>query len=239
MIRGPQLSDQGMQAYKPPPKPIKAAPVKITYDKPQVATYSQNNGWSNPVGTYYPTTQAYPTTIWNGPANAAATTPVNDIPAAPVSAPVTPKAEPIDYSTYDNNKLAQVDSTFMDQKSMYAQLLKKYLEDYTRQGQNIDKDADLSREGIQKNKTNGLTSLNEDFAARGLGYSGIQAKEHGNATNAYAKQTSNVELNQKRSHDDLDFRKNKFVGENGENGSNIQAARREALNRLAAKQTLV
>lgn len=251
MIRGPQLSDQGMQTYspKPRPKPIVASPAaKLTYDKPQVATYSPANGWSNPVGTYYPTTQSYPTTTWNGPANAAATTPAQqsispatDAAASQASAQAQSRKSADDFAKQykdHDDQLAQVDSAFMDQKSMYAAALKKYLEDYTLQGKNIDKDRDTAVEGVGINKDRGLTSLNEDFAARGLGRSGLVAKEHGNATQAYDRQESNILTGAKRSHDDLDFRKNKYVGENGENGSNMQTARREAYARLVAKQDL-
>jgi hypothetical protein len=238
-----------MQTYspKPRPKPIVASPAaKLTYDKPQVATYSPSNGWSNPVGTYYPTTQAYQTTVWNGPANAAATTPaVESSPvtsAATTAAAVTnPRKSADDYAREYKGRddaLAQVDSAFMDQKSMYAAALKKYLEDYTLQGKNVDKDADTAIDGVHINKDRGLTSLNEDFAARGLGRSGLVAKENDNAIQSYDRQESNILTGKKRSHDDLDFRKNKYVGENGENGSNMQTARREAYARLVAKQDL-
>ena len=233
------------------PTPIKAAPVKINYDKPQVGTYSPNTGYTPPVGTYYPPNPVYQAPAWQAPAQtyqAAYQPAVTNITPMAAAAPVDPpKPPPPPKKTVDdfaklydtNQELAAVDSTFAEQRSLYADLLKKYIADYEVQKKNVNTDADLGIEGIKKNKVNGLTSLNEDFAARGLGYSGLQAKEHGNASSAYDKQSSNVELGRTRSVNDLDFRKNKYVGENGENGSNMGAARREAYARLVAKQDIV
>lgn len=244
ILGGPKLSDIGNQEYnpRPKPKPITAAPTaKLSYDTPQVSTYSPARGWSNPVGTFQPTTQAYPTTNWAGPANAAPTMPSGPIGGGPAIAPVVSRKSAEDFAREYKGRddaLAQVDSAFMDQKSMYAQALKKYLEDFTLQNQNIDLDMGDALKGVGLNRKNGLTSLNEDMAARGLGHSGLQVKAVDDASQAYDRQESNIETGAKRQHDDLNFRKNKYVGENGENGSNMQAARREAYARLVAKQDL-
>jgi hypothetical protein len=248
MIRGPQLSDQGMQAYNPRPRPpvIKAAPAKLTYDSPQVNTYSPNTGWSAPVGNYQPApANNWAQTTWNGPAQSIAPA-VTSISPATDAATSQAKAQTATKSADDfanqykghDDQLAQVDSAFMDQKSMYADLLKKYLADYTVQKGGVEKDAATAIDGVNLNQNRGLTSLNEDFAARGLGRSGLQAKEHGDATTAYGRQRSNITTGMDRSIGDLNFRKSKFEGENGENGSNIQTARREAYARLVSKQNL-
>lgn len=171
-------------------------------------------------------------------------TTMNSAPAAPVDPPKPPpppKKTVDDFAKlYDTNQeLAAVDSTFAEQRSLYAQLLKKYLADHDVNMKNIGEDARLGKEGIEKNRVRGLTSLNEDFAARGLGYSGLVAKEHDDTSQAFKKQDANVDLQRVRGETDLNSRKNKYVGENGENGSNMSAARREAYARLVAKQDIV
>jgi hypothetical protein len=223
------------------PAAITASPTaKLTYDKPTVSTYSPNTGWSAPVGNYQPApANNWAQTTFNGPAQSIApgVTSISPATDAVVNSRKTADDFANQYKGHDD-QLAQVDSAFMDQKSLYADLLKKYLADYDVQKSGVEKDAATAIQGVDLNQNRGLTSLNEDFAARGLGRSGLQAKEHGDATTAYGRQRSNITTGKDRSIGDLNFRKSKYESENGENGSNLQAARREAYARLVAKQDL-
>lgn len=146
-------------------------------------------------------------------------------------------ARPRDYASFTDQEAA-TDSTFMDQKSAYANALKKFIEDNDRQSMILDKDAGIAQEGIGRNRTNGLTGLSEDFAARGLSNSGMFTQELDKADNQYDRQSDQVRSGLKNAKDDLGFRRAKYEQENGENGTNIQAARREAFARLAASQGL-
>lgn len=142
--------------------------------------------------------------------------------------------------TYDSftDQEAATDSTFTDQKSAYANALKKFIEDNDRQKGILETDAGIAQKGIERNKTNGLTGLSEDFASRGLSNSGMFRGELDNASDQYGKQKEQVTMGLKNGTDDLGFRRAKYEQENGENGTNIQAARREAFARLAASQGL-
>jgi hypothetical protein len=144
---------------------------------------------------------------------------------------------PMSYSQFTDDQAA-TDSIFMDQKSQYANALKKFIEDNDRQAGILDTDANTAQQGIARNRTNGLTGLSEDFASRGLSNSGMFATELGNADKQYDNQKTQVLTGLKNGKDDLSFRRAKYEQENGENGSNIQAARREAFARLAASQGL-
>lgn len=144
-------------------------------------------------------------------------------------------------SKYKGNDkgLALVDSTFQDQSSSFAKVLKEYMADYTRQNGDLVRDEATAQKGIASNMKNGLTSQAEDFFARGLGNSGMFGSEQTEAEQRYKDQSTNVGQALTSSKNDLNFRKAKFEGENGANGSNVQAARREAYNRLALKENLV
>lgn len=243
MIRGPQLSDIGMSTYnpRPKPKPITAPKVNLSYDKPAVATYSAaQNVWTPPVGTGSYTQPAVAQPSYGGSGGYALSQPGNISSPASFAAPAVPAAppEPPKPTEADIRKMAEVDSTFLDQKSMYAAALKKFIEDNTRQRGVIERDSDTAREGIGRNRVNGLTSLSEDFAARGLATSGLFADNLDKAGDQYDKQKVNVDTGETNSLNDLAFRKSKYEAENGANGSNVQAARREAFARLAAAQGL-
>lgn len=146
-------------------------------------------------------------------------------------------SRPRDYSSFSDAE-ASTDSVFMDQKSAYANALKKFIEDNDRQKGVLETDAATAQQGIARNRTNGLTGLSEDFASRGLSNSGMFRQELDNADGQYGKQKEQVTMGLKNAKDDLGFRRAKYEQENGENGTNIQAARREAFARLAASQGL-
>lgn len=151
--------------------------------------------------------------------------------------PVNPPRPPRTYDSFTDQEAA-TDSTFTDQKSAYANALKKFIEDNDRQKGILETDAGIAQKGIERNKTNGLTGLSEDFASRGLSNSGMFRGELDNASDQYGKQKEQVTMGLKNGTDDLGFRRAKYEQENGENGTNIQAARREAFARLAASQGL-
>lgn len=258
--RQPGLIDEWINSMKPKPPQAIARPTERTIAPAPTSNYIRPYTPPPPVNRAYPSVPAAQQNAYVGPVAG----PIgggyggggyggggggmagiqNTAPAAPISPPKPPpppRKTVEDFAKLydDNSELAAVDSTFAEQKSLYAQLLKKYLADHDINIGNINDDARLGKEGIAQNMTRGLTSLNEDFAARGLGRSGLQAKEHDDTSQAFKKQETNVELQRVRGENDLNSRKNKYIGENGENGSNMSAARREAYARLVAKQDIV
>lgn len=150
-------------------------------------------------------------------------------------APPAPPKPPIDYSAYSNEQLAGVDSAFGEQKQMFKSALDKFLLEDKRQRGEVDRDRDVAIEGIGRNEVSGLTSLNEDFAARGLGRSGLQLNAVKEATDQYGRQRTNVREGHTKSIGDLNARKEKM---DSDTTNSIAAARREAYARLAAKQEL-
>jgi hypothetical protein len=156
--------------------------------------------------------------------------------AAPVAPPAPPKP-PINYEEVYNtdDKVAGVDSTFNEQRAMFKNALDKYLLEDQRQVKDVNRDATTALEGIGRNEVNGLTSMNEDFAARGLGRSGMRLGAIGEATDQYGRQKTNVREGLTKSLGDLNARKEKM---NSDTTNSIAAARREAYARLAAKQEL-
>lgn len=131
-----------------------------------------------------------------------------------------------------------VDSIYTDQKSAYANALKKYVDDSNRQKGVLQADAGTARQGINRNQTLGMTGMGEDFAARGLSNSGMYLDQMDKGNAQYGLQKTNVAHGLTNSLGDLAFRRSKYEAENGANGTNIQAARREAYARLAAAQNL-
>lgn len=207
------------------PKAIARPAPTLSYDSPAVTTspaYQQPAYQAPYQAPYQQAAIAQPGNVTGG--GGEATTP---------AAPVKPKL-----SEADLNEMAEVDSTFMDQKSMYANALKKYIEDYGRQKTNLELDASTAQTGIARNREVGLTGLSEDFASRGLANSGMFADNLDKADTQYDKQKENVTTGLTNSIGDLNFRKAKYEAENGANGTNVQAARREAYARLAAAQNL-
>lgn len=154
--------------------------------------------------------------------------------SAPAAPPAPPKP-PIDYSTYSEEQLAGVDSAFGEQRQMFKTALDKFLLEDTRQRGDVNRDKDVALEGIGRNETSGLTSLNEDFAARGLGKSGLRLGAVKEATDQYGRQRTNVRDGHTKSIGDLNARKEKM---NSDTTNSIAASRREAYARLAAKQEL-
>lgn len=134
--------------------------------------------------------------------------------------------------------MAEVDSIFTDQQSAYANALKKYQADNNRQKSVLKADANTAFKGIGRNQTLGMTGMGEDFAARGLANSGMYADQMDKGNAQYGLQKTNVQSGLTNSLNDLAYRRSKFETENGANGTNIQAARREAYARLAAAQNL-
>lgn len=213
--------------YSPPSSiaaPITAAPAaQLYYAKPSVTT----------MPAYAPSYQQAPApTNWGGGGGGISQPGNMSSPAAVAPAPPPRKTQA------EIEAMAEVDSTFTDQKSMYANALEKYIIDYGRQKKGLEVDAETAQKGIARNKEVGLTGLSEDFSSRGLGNSGMAIDSRDKASDQYKKQDTNVTTGLTNSVGDLNFRKSKYETENGANGTNVQAARREAYARLAAAQNL-
>lgn len=165
---------------------------------------------------------------------------INSGPAMGASAPPPPPPRKTveDYKRlYDtDDELSGVDSTFGEQRAAYKNALDKFLlQDREGRGK-IGRDYDMADQGVERNRVAGLTSLNEDFAARGLGKSGLWLNEKGQAVDQFTRQATNTRNGRKDAISDMDQRKVKMETDTT---NNTAAARREAYARLAAKQDLI
>lgn len=230
---------KGLRGGYNAPKP----PASIARPVSSPSSFSKVGGAIAPVQNYQPPVQNYQ------PYQPPAQPVYNNAVGAPISqnnfqgtssmaesAP-PPPPKPMTYDQFTDD-MASTDSIFMDQKSAYANALKKFIADNTRQQGILQGDSKVALEGVGKNRVNGLTGLSEDFASRGLANSGMFTKELDDADGRYDQQETQVKTGLKNGIDDLNFRKAKYEGEYGNNGTAIQAARREAFARLAASQNL-
>lgn len=201
---------------------------------------SSNAGLKNytsapaPVPSGGATTKSY-NTFANYANSLAATAPGGAIssPGA-ISGSPSPQAS---YSISDpNGRIAQVDSTFRDQEESYNEGLKKFLADIDLKRKGLTRDTDTARAGVSRNREMGLTGINEDFAARGLGHSGllIDAKRRGE--DSYTRQDDALTNALTDGTNDLNFAAEK---EQASTASRIQAAKRDALYRLQLNNNLV
>lgn len=164
-------------------------------------------------------------------APAPAPTPIQNIPSAPVE-PEKPKFT----MESGNGEIAAVDSTFRDQESAYKENLAKFVADIKRRKGTLQRDSKQSLDGISKNRTLGLTGVAEDFAARGMGQSGLFVDSRSKADQAYNKQYNSVKEAQTDGEAELGFAWGK---EESDNTARIQAAKRDALYRLQLNNNLV
>lgn len=265
MVARPQLSDIGMQAYKPPAPPIKAAPVKLHYDAPRVATQSGvTKQWSQGAGTNaapisVPSYQAQwnpqpvyqaPAPVWQAPAaqqpfQQQSFAPIDNTPPAPPAPPPPPpdvvggakwfsKLGPTAKDA-ERNKWLGGDSDYAAQIGEYDRALQSFIDRITKRKAAFDTDASDSLASTNKNEGLAQNSLGEDFAARGLSYSGLfdQSKEQnaGRFRDARTNITKIQASNKNQADNDLsDYRSENTVGRGN--------ARRAALQRMAADQAL-
>jgi hypothetical protein len=135
-----------------------------------------------------------------------------------------------------NDELSALDSTFMDQKSMLADALSKYIADYERQGKRLGEDRDFAIKGIGRNREQGTKNIAEDFAARGLGKSGLWDQARTDANTAFDRQENATNKSFADQNSTLDFNKGKFERDNT---ANLASARRDAIARLTQAQGLI
>jgi hypothetical protein len=266
MVARMQLSDQGMQAYKPPAPPIKAAPVKLHYDAPRVATQSGvTKQWSPGAGTnaapiaspsyqaQYNPQPAYqaPAPVWQAPFDPGPAQQsfigggFNQAPAAP--APPPPPPPPVvggrewfsklgpTAKRAEENKWLGGDSDYASQIGEYDRALQSFIDRITKRKDLFDQDAIDSTAATNKNEGMTMNNLGEDFAARGLSYSGLfdQSKEEGKGRFRDARTgiTKIRDANKGEADNQLgDYRSENQIGRGN--------ARRAALQRMAADQAL-
>ena len=157
--------------------------------------------------------------------------PAQNIAAAP-AAPARPT-----YSMSDSNeRIAQVDGTFLDQESAYNTSLEKFVADIARRKKSLQADTKTSKEGIERNRTLGMTGIGEDFAARGLGHSGLFVDASEKGQQAYDRQRDSVIKAETDGINELNFSESK---ERSDTANRIQAAKRDALYRLQLNNNLV
>lgn len=154
--------------------------------------------------------------------------------SAPIPAPAPPQET---YSMNDaNDRIAGVDSTFRDQESQYNEALAKVVANLGKRRDGLERDSKRSREGISKNRNLGLTGLGEDFAARGLGNSGLYVDATEKAKGAYQQQDDSVVSALADGKEELGFTETK---ERSDTTARIQQAKRDALYRLQMNNNLV
>jgi hypothetical protein len=175
-------------------------------------------------------------------------------PGQGVSAPIAPPAPVMpDYNSWNEDQVAAGDSAFADQRSLYSNKLKKYIEDYTNQvgdnaygkqfenGQGLDEwskgtgggrmgaDYRLANQGLGRNRELGLTNVAEDFASRGMANSGLYANSFQKAIEGYNRQKQGLDSATSNQISDLSTKRANFETDNT---ANIQAARRDAIGRM-------
>lgn len=175
-------------------------------------------------------------------------------PGQSISAPVAPPAPVMpDYQSWNDDMVAGGDSAFGEQRSLYANKLKKYIEDYTNQvgndtygknyngegflgewskgngGGRMGADYRLANQGLARNRELGLTNVAEDFAARGMANSGLYANSFQKAIEGYNRQKQGLDSATSNQISDLSTKRANFESDNT---ANVQAARRDAIGRL-------
>jgi len=270
MVARVQLSDMGNQAYKPPAPPIKAAPVKLHYDAPRVATQSGvTKQWSQGAGTNaapisVPSYQAQwnpqpvyqaPAPAWQAPAQTMPFQPFgpgdggalgNSIGAGIPSAPPPPPPPVVGGAEWysklgptakiaEQNKWLGGDSDYAAQIGEYDRALQSFIDRITKRKQVFDQDAADATSMTNRNEGVAQNALGEDFAARGLSYSGLfdQSKEQnaGRFRDARTNIGKIQTTNKNQADNDLaDYRSENTIGRGN--------ARRAALQRMAADQAL-
>jgi hypothetical protein len=131
---------------------------------------------------------------------------------------------------------AWVDSVYTEQAALYNNALDKFKKENNRQRGIVNADAGLAYQGVARNRTQGMTSLSEDFAARGMGRGGVFNSASRDAGAQYSRQKDNVTLGKTRGIQDLQAQRAKYEADNSQQ---VAAARREAYARLASRQKLV
>lgn len=154
--------------------------------------------------------------------------------ASPAAAPAPPP--PPDYSKMSDGDLQALDSGFMDQKSLLNEALVKYLADYEAQKKGFKSDYETAGAGINRNEIAGRTQIGEDFAARGLGRSGLYDQANMDARAAYGRQRDANDASFADRNRTADFNKGTFERSNT---ANLAAARKDAIARLTANQSLI
>lgn len=131
---------------------------------------------------------------------------------------------------------AWVDSVYTQQAALYKNALDKFYKENKRQKSIVTGDYNVATAGVARNRNTGLTSLNEDFAARGMQRGGARGFAHKEAGLQYDRQQQNVEWGKARGIQEIDAQKEKYESDNAQQ---VAAAQREAYARLAARQKLV
>lgn len=252
-----QLMDEGSAGgrWSDAPTPIGriAAPaVPIQNPAPRIAAPPEPANFSNyyqaPIQQSYqpatPISYGFPANVGGGGYD----------PGQRISAPIAPPAPVMpDYNSWNDDQVAGGDSAFGEQRSLYANKLKKYIEDYTNQvgdntygkdfkdGQGLDEwskgtgggrmgaDYRLANTGLARNRELGLTNVAEDFAARGMANSGLYANSFQKAIESYNRQKQGLDSATSNQIADLSTKRANFESDNT---ANIQAARRDAIGRL-------
>lgn len=169
---------------------------------------------------------AYQAPVYQQPASFAAPAP------APAPAPPPPPPKP---KMSEKDWLAG-DGEYQEQTNEYNRALKDFESRINKKKANFNDDYKLGEQATNTNKAQSLAGLGEDFAARGMSYSGLfdQARTEGEDT--FKRQLANILTVKNRNNagadDDLaDYRQ--------ENTLSRGNARRNALARFANSQNLL
>lgn len=224
-----------------PPRPAAPRP-------PANTTYSTPVNYIRPIAPA-PQTYAYQAPAYNPPAPA----PVYNPPApsyggggfsgggqsfaapAPAPAPAAPPPPPPPRQLNEKEWLAG-DADFKDQTNEYDRALSEFQRRIGAKKKNFDDDARLSLAATAKNQTNTLNDTGEDFAARGLAYSGLFADRQNKVRESFGNQNANIETVRNRNKANADEELGDYRSENQLSRGN---AKRQALARMAAQQALI
>jgi hypothetical protein len=199
-------------AYRPPPPVYSAAPAAYTPAPayaPAPAPYS-GGGFSGSGGGFAPAGGGF----------------------EPMAAPAPP---PPPRQLNEGEWLAG-DADYKDQNNEYDRALSEFGRRIAAKKKNFNDDAALSKAATLKNQDTTLGANGEDFAARGLGYSGLFADRQRKTRDSFANQQTNIETNKNRNNANADEEHGDYKSENQLSRGN---AKRQALARMAAQQALI
>lgn len=148
--------------------------------------------------------------------------------AAPAPAPQKPRMSESDWLSGD--------AEFLDQENEYNRALSEFTNRINKKKKNFEDDFGQGREANAQNQTRTLTGLGEDFAARGMAYSGVFDQARTETEDNFKKQLANIETIKNRSVAQADDDLADYKQENTLSRGN---AKRNALARFANSQSLM
>lgn len=128
------------------------------------------------------------------------------------------------------------DAEFLEQGNEYNRALQLFTDRIRKKKTEFDDDYKMSKDVTGKNQQQSMTGLGEDFAARGMAYSGLFDSARTDTENVFKRQLGNLELTKNRNVAQADDDLADYQQEIDLSRGN---AKRNALARFANQQSLM